>query len=210
MTCNPPSFQLLVYSNCSLLIITTNIMHGMQGQYSRVPMPYLWSSLCHVYTLKSEYCKKTWPQGSLHFLGSARSSCRTGDLNSFPPDLELGALTKWLASRCCSLSVLAGFSTKLPQYHVGVLHLGVEKWRQRVCHASEPVSDVPSCQHYTARQSDMIMWSRQPHAQTSRQGHHCRKTWPKGSFHFLVSAPSSCPTGLAPQGIWTHVLQIWS
>jgi hypothetical protein len=25
-------------------------------------------------------------------------TCRTGDLNSCPPDLELGALTKWLAS----------------------------------------------------------------------------------------------------------------
>ncbi len=40
-------------------------------------------------------------------LVSAPSSCRTGDLNSCPPDLELGVLTKLLAS----LSVSAGFST---------------------------------------------------------------------------------------------------
>jgi hypothetical protein len=33
-------------------------------------------------------------------LVSATSSCRTGDSNSCPPDLELGALTKWLATRC--------------------------------------------------------------------------------------------------------------
>ncbi len=26
--------------------------------------------------------------------------CRTGDLNSCPPDLDVCALTKWLASRC--------------------------------------------------------------------------------------------------------------
>ncbi len=39
------------------------------------------------------------PKG-LSTLVSAPSSCRTGDLNSCPPDLELGALTKWLASRC--------------------------------------------------------------------------------------------------------------
>jgi hypothetical protein len=39
------------------------------------------------------------PKG-LSTLVSAPSSCRTGDVNSCPPDLELGAVTKWLASRC--------------------------------------------------------------------------------------------------------------
>jgi hypothetical protein len=39
------------------------------------------------------------PDPNFHFLVSAPSPCRTGDLNSCPPDLELGALTKWLASR---------------------------------------------------------------------------------------------------------------
>ncbi len=39
------------------------------------------------------------PKG-LSTLVSAPSSRLTGDLNSCPPDLELGALTKWLASRC--------------------------------------------------------------------------------------------------------------
>ncbi len=40
------------------------------------------------------------PKGLSTFLVSAPSSCRTGDSNSCSPDLELGALTKWLASRC--------------------------------------------------------------------------------------------------------------
>ncbi len=31
-------FQLLIYSTWALIIISTQIMHGMQGQYSRVPM----------------------------------------------------------------------------------------------------------------------------------------------------------------------------
>jgi hypothetical protein len=39
-------------------------------------------------------------KGVLPLLVSAPSSCRIGDSNSCPPDLELGALTKWLASRC--------------------------------------------------------------------------------------------------------------
>jgi hypothetical protein len=30
LSCKPLSFQLRVYSNCSLLITTTYIMHGMQ------------------------------------------------------------------------------------------------------------------------------------------------------------------------------------
>jgi hypothetical protein len=35
----------------------------------------------------------------LSILVSAQSSRHTGDSNSCPPDLELGTLTKWLASR---------------------------------------------------------------------------------------------------------------
>ena len=38
------------------------------------------------------------PRGLSTFLVSAQSSCRTGDSNSCPPDLELGTLTKLLAS----------------------------------------------------------------------------------------------------------------
>ncbi len=41
-------FQLLAYSTCGLLIIPTQVMHGLQGQYSR-------AAICHVYTAKSEY-----------------------------------------------------------------------------------------------------------------------------------------------------------
>ncbi len=67
-----------------------------------------------------------------------------------------------------------------PQYRVGALHLDVEKWSR----ASESASDVPSCERYAAKLTDMVMWSRQPRAQTSRQGHQCRKIWPQGSFNF--------------------------
>jgi hypothetical protein len=48
------------------------------------------------------HCRKTWPQGSFHLLVSAPRSCHTGDSNSCPPDLELGALTRSLGSRCWS------------------------------------------------------------------------------------------------------------
>ncbi len=50
------------------------------------------------------------------------------------------------------------------------------------CHQAGQMlaSDLPSCEHYAAWQAvcDMsgMTWS--------RRGHHCRKTWPKGSFHF--------------------------
>jgi hypothetical protein len=44
----------------------------------------------------------------------ALSSCRTWDSNSCPPDLELGALTKWLNA---SLNVSAGFSTRPNNSH---------------------------------------------------------------------------------------------
>ncbi len=49
------------------------------------------------------------PKG-LSTFSNAPSSCRTGDSNSSPPDLELGALIKWLAADA-GLSVSAGFST---------------------------------------------------------------------------------------------------
>ncbi len=40
LSCKPLSIPTagIQYSNSSLLIITTPIMHGMQGQHSRVPM----------------------------------------------------------------------------------------------------------------------------------------------------------------------------
>ncbi len=47
-----------IYSTCSLQIITNKIIHGMQGQNSRVLMSssgVVFSSLRHVYTVKSEY-----------------------------------------------------------------------------------------------------------------------------------------------------------
>jgi hypothetical protein len=43
--------------------------------------------------------KKDLTSTVFQFLVSAQSSFRIGDLNSCPSDLELGALTKWLASR---------------------------------------------------------------------------------------------------------------
>ncbi len=39
------------------------------------------------------------PNGLSIFLVSAPSSRRRGDSNSHPPDMDLGALIKWLASR---------------------------------------------------------------------------------------------------------------
>ncbi len=63
----------------------------------------------------STQCRKVWPQGYFHFLVNAPSSRRIGDSNSRPPDLELGALTKWLASRML-VWVLAGFSTTFVFY----------------------------------------------------------------------------------------------
>ncbi len=63
----------------------------------------------------STQCRKVWPQGSFHFLVNAPSSRRIGDSNSRPPDLELGALTKWLSSRML-IWILAGFSTTFVFY----------------------------------------------------------------------------------------------
>ncbi len=48
---------------------------------------------------RGHHCGKTWPPKDLSTLVSAPNSHHTGDSNSCPPDLELGALTKWLASR---------------------------------------------------------------------------------------------------------------
>ncbi len=46
------------------------------------------------------HCRKTWPDTKdLSILVNPPSTGHTGDSNSWPPDLELGAVTKWLASR---------------------------------------------------------------------------------------------------------------
>ncbi len=86
------------------------------------------------------YRINTIVERSFHFQSVHRVHCPTGDLNSCPPDLELGTLTKRLASRWYSLSVSAGFCTYSSslQYCIGVLHLGVEKWRR----ASESAGQV--------------------------------------------------------------------
>jgi len=66
--------------------------------------------ICTICALHMQWCRKTWPQGPFHLLVSAPSFRSTGDSNSCPPDLEFGALTKWLASRML-VWVSAGFST---------------------------------------------------------------------------------------------------
>jgi hypothetical protein len=109
------------------------------------------------------------------------------------------------------------------KYCIGVLHLGVEKWCRAsesagqvslpvtcqavglpnsavasgkwLCQASDSARNMQSCERYAARQTDMIMWSRQPHAHTSRRGHHCRKTWPQG-----LSTFSQCTEFLPHRG----------
>ncbi len=77
------------------------------------------------------------------------------------------------------------------QYRFGTAHgLGLfEKYWLLWNKTSEAAGQVslpvmPNCRRYAAKQTDMIMWSCQPRAQTSCQSHHCRKTWPKGLFTF--------------------------
>ncbi len=89
------------------------------------------------------------PKGLSTFLVSAPSSCHTGYSNSCPPDLELGALIKWLASRCQSeclgrLLYIAPSSTAMG-YCTWVQRSGVG---QVSLPASESASDVPSCECY--------------------------------------------------------------
>ncbi len=111
--------------------------------------------------------------------------CRTGDSNWCPLDLELGALTKWLASECLGRLLSSG-----------VLHLGVEKCRRAsesagqeslpvtflaasvmqlcrgvgqvslprkwVCQASESARKVSlpvTCQAESVMQPDRLTWS---------------------------------------------------
>jgi hypothetical protein len=97
------------------------------------------------------WCRKTW----LHFLVCAPSSCRTGDLNSRPPDLELGALTKWLASLLVWMSRQASLHSSL-KYHIGVLHFDVEKWR-RASESAGQVSLPVTCQAASVSQ---LPWRR--------------------------------------------------
>ncbi len=76
--------QLLVYSTCSLLIIIiTEIMHGMQGQNSRLPTPSFWCSLRHVYNVKSE-CEQREQARNILYLSQENSSWfdGTGSVNS--------------------------------------------------------------------------------------------------------------------------------
>ncbi len=101
--------------------------------------------------------------------------------------LELGSLTKCLASWML-ICVSGFFSTVLPQVPLWtytwawssreVLSAVVPgKW---VCKASESAKMM--CQAGSVMQPDrlseidMIIWS--------CRGHHCRKTWRQGSFHF--------------------------
>jgi hypothetical protein len=106
---------------------------------------------------------------------SALSSRRIGDSKSCSPDLEIGTLNKWLASRML-VWLSEGFSTVLPPVP---LWYCTWAWFNRevssavasgqwVCQAYESANDVQGCKRYTARQTDMIMWS--------CRGHHCRKT----------------------------------
>ncbi len=67
---------------------------------------------------------------------------------------------------------------------LGCIEVASGKW---VCRASEFASDMPSCKHYTARQTVCYMSG----VTWSQRGHHCRKTWPQEPFHFSISTPSS-------------------
>jgi hypothetical protein len=64
------------------------------------------TELCSIFTLRAvqyndQSVERPDPKGLSTFFVSAPSSRRIGDSNSCPqPDLELGAVRKWLASRC--------------------------------------------------------------------------------------------------------------
>ncbi len=119
-----------------------------------------------------------------------------------------------------------------PQYHVGVLHLDVEKW----C-LSESASDVPSCEFYatlpwrraseSARQVSLPVTCQaasitQPDRLTCSCDHashvlrhHVGVTTverpdPKGLSTFSQCTNRVLAAQGIPQGIRTHVLQIWN
>jgi hypothetical protein len=56
-------------------MIITQIIHGMQGQYSRVPMPSLLCSLYHAYAMKSEYKQCTQMLGGVNKPFLREDSC---------------------------------------------------------------------------------------------------------------------------------------
>ncbi len=154
------------------------------------------------------YVQKDLTPRVFPFLVSAQSSRHIGDSKSCPPELELSTLTKWLASQCQSVG-LGTLLYRAPSSTAMVLHMGLVQQRlsamasgKWVCQASESASDVPSCEYYTARQTDMTHVIKPACDQTSRRGHHCRKTLPQETFHF--QSMHRVPT---PQGIQTHVLQ---
>ncbi len=61
-----------ISSTFNLLIIITHIMHGMQGQNSRLPTPSFWYYLRHVYTVKSECKQCTERTGGEHLILDSR------------------------------------------------------------------------------------------------------------------------------------------
>ncbi len=115
-------------------------------------------------------------------LVSAPSYRHARDSNSCSLDLVMRS--NWVsqqASLHSSLKYRAGTA-------LGCREVASGKWVYR---ASVFASDMPSCKHYTARQTVCYMsgmtWS--------RWGHHCRKTWPQEPFHFSISTLSSRHTG---------------
>ncbi len=89
---------------CTCAWFSRDVLSAMASESARkvyLPVMCQAASVTHLDRLitKSRWCRKTLPQGSFYFLVRAKSFPRIGDSNSCPPDLELGALVKWLASQ---------------------------------------------------------------------------------------------------------------
>ncbi len=136
------------------------------------------------------------PKG-LSLLVSALSSCRTGDSNSCPPDLESGALTPvpcWGTVPGCREVASGKWFCRHVSLPVTCQAVNV----MQLCWGVGQVSLSVTCQVASVMQPDRLTWSCD-HAShvltTSRWGHHCRKTLTPRVIPLFVRAPSSCRTG---------------
>ncbi len=117
----PPRLELDSHSTCAFatyaIVSLFEVFASCQHITSLLPPSQKRQLLWPPSLTKIIWCRKTWP---LSTLVSAPSSCRTGDSNSCPLNLKLGALTKWLASRTLvCVSRQASLHSSLLQYPVG-------------------------------------------------------------------------------------------
>jgi hypothetical protein len=89
------------------------------------------------------YCRKQYPHSSSMF-SKNRVHVLSGDSNSSPPDQELGALTKWLASRML-VWASAGFTT-IFWFLVNITHRTVQCTPHLLLHPPCPLPPSPTDQ----------------------------------------------------------------